>query len=561
MYLDKRTTQSIIDQGKARGLKGEDVLNGLIERGYEPEGIDVGTARVAIAQSKEQKSANPLEEAMGDVKDVGRDINNAAQTRGAKLNEIDAAEKSGQQGPLRSLFQKFGQGAGFAGDVIGSAFKGAAKALLPENAERAAGDQFTKVVETIGGSELAQEGMALYQELQQRDPAAARDLESALNIAFLAADVATAGLASRTAAALGKGAVKAAGEAVASTGRVAGRAGALPGFAASEIQGTLTGTSGETIRQAFAAARAGGDELKAFTENLRKNVTPEQLVNKMREATDIIQAQKSQRFGQMLETIGDETVNASDILPSVVEDLKKVGVIVDDKGQLDFSGSKFRTVPAAQSKLQAMYDEVAGLGSSQTIRNIDTSRQALKALLLSGDDASANTANMVITGAIDRVRGAGKQVKGYGEALEQFAEDAEFLDEVMRSLGSGDKATIDTAYRKLATALKTNNEQRKALLEELDQATGGYILSSVAGQQLSEELPRGLFRQIAAGIAGAGIATGSVGTGIVPALLFASPRAAGEVLRALGIGARKVDEMLKALTGVKAQLNLTDDAI
>src|SRR3990167_11053488 len=91
---------------------------------------------------------------------------------------------------------------------------------------------------------------------------------------------------------------------------------------------------------------------------------------------------------------------------------------------------------------------------------------------------------------------------------------------------------------------------------ELDEATGGYILSQVAGQQLSEELPRGLFRQIAAVMAGASVVTGGVSAGLLPALVFASPRVTGEVLRALGIAANKIDALLGAFSKVRREIQI-----
>lgn len=349
--------------------------------------------------------------------------------------------------------------------------------------------------------------------------------------------------------------MKAAGATAPAIGAVASKSAQLPARGISEIQGALTGTSGETIRQAFNAARSGGKELDEFTAALRGKTTPEQLVERLRDGTKKIEAEKSARYGEALSVIGDKTVNTSNIAAEVAQDLGRIGVKVKGK-TLDFSESKFRTVPQAQTKLQAMYDEVTRLGEQQTVKQIDTSRQALKALELAGDDASANTANLAINGAVARVRNAGKTVDGYGEMLTQYGDDSEFLNEITRALSSGDKATIDTTYRKLATTLKTNNEQRRNLLMELDEATGGYILSAVAGQQLSEELPRGLFRQIAAGMAGVSVATGGLSAGLLPALVFASPRVTGEVLRALGIATNKIDTLLKAFGKVQKELKV-----
>lgn len=550
MKLSQAETQQIIDDAKKRGISGEATISGLIQRGYEPEGIDIPKAKALITVKKEKTSKNPFEEALGDVKDVGRDIGVAADKGVAKMQEIETAEKEKKQGMFSSLFQKFGAGAKFASDTAGAVFKGAAKVALPEKTEVDVGKKFEEGIQWIGDQGIVQEGAALYKDLAAKDPAAARNLEAALNTILLGVDVATAGASGRVA----KVATDAAGEAAVVAARAGGTAAKIPAFAASEVSGALTGTSGETIRQAFNAARAGGKELQEFTDALRKKTTPEQLVGRLRESTDTLSAEKTAKFGEMLDTIGDTAVATDEVLPGVLDDFAKVGVKVGEDGQLDFSGSKFRTVPQAQAKLQKAYDEVAALGAEQTVRGVDTSRQALGALLLAGDDASARTANFVITNAINKVRAAGTKVDGYQKALTEFGDDAEFLNEISRALSSGDQATVDTAYRKLATALKTNNEQRRNLLEQLDDMTDGYILSAVAGQQLSEELPRGIFRQIAAGMVGSGVITGGVSTSILPALVFASPRVTGEVLRAAGVAAGKIDDLVGAFKKAREEI-------
>lgn len=348
----------------------------------------------------------------------------------------------------------------------------------------------------------------------------------------------------------------AAGAPVAVAAKAAGKAGKMAGFGVSEVQGALTGTSGETVRQAFSAAKNGGKELEEFTANLRKAETPEKLVGELRDGITRVETTRSGNFSKAIESVGKETVDTSKVVPQVKDILGKIGVQVDEKGSLDFSTSKFRTVPEAQKKLQNMYNEVSRLGDSHTIQDVDTSRQALRALLLTGDDASANTANLAINTAINSVKAAGATNKVYSKALQSFSQDSEFLDELTRSLSSTDRATIDNTYRKLVTVLKTNNEQRMSLLKDLDEATGGYLLSSVAGQQLSEELPRGLFRQIAAGIAGSGVVFGTVSPAIISALVFASPRVTGEVVRALGITARKADELIAAFDKVRGMLKI-----
>ena len=338
-----------------------------------------------------------------------------------------------------------------------------------------------------------------------------------------------------------------AGAAARVTGRVLGRGG-------SEVSGALTGTSAETLEQAFVAARKGGSELDLFTNSLRGKTTPEQLVQVTRENVARINSQRQSLFRQTIDELGDSFVMTAPAKSAMRESLEEAGIKVGDNGILDFSSSKLRLVPQAQTKIQTAFTEIDNLPAQSTLLEVDTTRQAIKALSLTGDDPSANLGNKLIDDAVRGVRLAGEDVPGYGQMLDEFGETSQFLDELQRGLATGDRKTIDQTYRRMATALKTNNEQRMALIRELDEATDGAILSQISGQQLSEVLPRGIFRQIAAGLTGTTIITGTASPAILPGLLFASPRVVGEFVRSLGIGARKAELILEAVNEARGLL-------
>lgn len=319
-----------------------------------------------------------------------------------------------------------------------------------------------------------------------------------------------------------------------------------------ETQGALTGTSAETIEQAFMASRRGGDELEKFTQALRGELTPEQLVTNVNESINKISTARQKLFRETLAELSESRVPTDISKRQFIQDLQNIGIKVGDGGLLDFSSSKLRTVPAAQSKLQQAWKEVSNLPETATIGEIDTTRQAIRGIkAIAGDDPSANLGNMLIEDATRSVRLAGEQVEGYGKMLDNFSDTSNFLTELQKGLSAGDQKTIDQTYRRIATSLKTNNEQRMILVQQLDAATDGAILSEISGQQLSEALPRGLFRQIAAGLAGTGIVTGGLSANLLPALVFASPKATGEFVRALGIGTRKTEVMIRAINDAR----------
>lgn len=356
---------------------------------------------------------------------------------------------------------------------------------------------------------------------------------------------------------IGLGALLAAGIPAASPViRAVGRAlSRLATQGAAEVQGTLTGTSAETIEQAFIAARKGGRDLDELTTALRGRTTPEQLVNNARESVSVVDQRRQELFRETIGELGNEIVETAPAKEAFKDTLSRFKVQIDDNGMLDFSNSELRTVEQAQSKLQKAWQEISDMPDTMPLSAVDTTRQAIRAIKeIAGDDPSANKANALIDDAARAVRQVGEQVEGYGQLLDNFEDTSEFLEQLTRGLSTGDKKTIDQAYRRLATTLRTNNEQRAALLEDLDKATDGALLSTVAGQQLSETLPRGIFRQIAAGIAGTGFITGGLSASFLPALVFASPRVTGEVIRALGISARKAETLVDAINEARGVL-------
>ena len=332
------------------------------------------------------------------------------------------------------------------------------------------------------------------------------------------------------------------------TARIAGRG-------ASEITGKLTGTSSETVEQAFIASRAGGQQLDELTASLRGQTTPEELVNSMRESVAIVSQNRSQLFSETLSELSNEVVTTNVARDSFKETLEGVGITINDNNTLNFANNKLRNVTEAQKKITQAWEEISSMPDQLAIKDLDVTRQAVKAIKeIAGDDPSANLANMLIEDATRSVRKAGEQVEGYGTMLDNFGESSEFLTELQKSISSGDNVSIDQAYRRIATTLKTNNEQRMALVRELDEATDGALLSKITGQQLSEALPRGLVGTYLAPVLAGGVIAGGVTPAIIPGLLLASPRAVGEFSRALGIGAAKADAFIDAIAEARGFL-------
>lgn len=525
--------------------------------GIEKTGLPVTKQAVGL---RGKQIFNPMArekrvDILGDIKQFGSDFKQSAERRMSNIGETRQALQSGEIKDPEAIFQTVGQVAGLGADQIGNLFKLGVKAILPQKAEEAT----KQVVENLGEKVIeipeVQSAINWYSNLDENQK---RNVDAVGGIVSLASEFIGAGAGGRVSQTAKRIADK--GMDVATTGvkRVSAPAARTATKIGAEIEGALTGTSAETLETAFDAVRRGGKSSEQFTAALRGELTPEQLAENLKSAIGTVKESRQTAFRESFEAIKDTPIKTPNILSGFEKELADANILVKN-GVLDFSNSKLRTTPQAMNKLQMAYDEVKNANMAATLEQIDTSRQALKGLRLAGDDASANLANKFIDDATRIVRDTGKQVDGYEDMLNKFTVDSEFIEGLERGLSAGDRATIDQTYRRMTTALKTNNEARMNLLKELDEATGGTLLAEIAGQQLSEVMPRGIIRAFGASLVGAGVATGSlaVGATFLPTLVMASPRAVGEFVRVLGLSAQKTKVFMDAIKNARKTLSKT----
>ncbi len=265
-----------------------------------------------IADKKDSQGF--ISETKEDIRQIVTGTAEDLEKRADITSEISQARRTGEQGVIRSLFQRFGQGAGAASDVIGRTVIGAGKVLLPQRTEEAIQSVVQKGVQTVSELPPVQNLLERFEKLKEENPALARDIDSALGIGTLALDIGTAGLGGQAV----KTGVKGAGKTAELAAKGAGKAGAGARRIGFELEGALTGTSQETLEQAFQAARQGGKELETLTENLRGRVTPEELVENVRQSADVIATRRSTDFKNSFEPIANLPVDASDVKPSVI---------------------------------------------------------------------------------------------------------------------------------------------------------------------------------------------------------------------------------------------------
>lgn len=151
MKISREQVNVLIQNGQKSGLTGKQVLDGLIQRGYEPEGINVVEAKKSLPvlspsgeqvpeksaiQKLQERNASSTKELFGDVKDAGNKLMDDSVRRSENVNEIEDRRVSGEVSDPRAALQKAGQYAGAGADAIGTSFKLFANSFLGDKGEK-----------------------------------------------------------------------------------------------------------------------------------------------------------------------------------------------------------------------------------------------------------------------------------------------------------------------------------------------------------------------------------------------------------------------------------------
>ena len=140
-----------------------------------------------------------------------------------------------------------------------------------------------------------------------------------------------------------------------------------------------------------------------------------------------------------------------------------------------------------------------------------------------------------------------KQAPTYAETMKAYADTAEQVREIERSLSQGKKASADAGLRKLQTVLRdnasTNYGQRVNLVNQLEATSpslgGGIpIKPALAGQALSKVTPRGV--QAVGTVGTAGLLSQFSNPLTAAYLAGSSPRLVGEAAYLAGKGGKQV---------------------
>jgi transcription antitermination factor NusG len=334
---------------------------------------------------------------------------------------------------------------------------------------------------------------------------------------------------SRTAAAVDPLAI--AGRTIAATTRGAG------GVVA-PIIGMQTGAGREAISQAFGAGRRGGETAEQFRANITGRADPTEVLDIARANLEEMNRLKQAEYRSgMVDIKRDKTVlDLADIDKSLGNARLKT----------QYQG-KVVNVRAAQEldDVSKILDEWrnADPNTFLTPEGLDALKKRVGDVL-EGIPFEQKTARAAVGEVYNSIKSSIQtQAPTYAKTMKAYSDASEQIREISRTLSIGNKASTDTAMRKLQSLMRdnvqTNYGQRVKLAKEL-QKVGGEFMPGLAGQSLSSLTPRGL-QQITGGGLGALFAL----TGNIPQALavgaMSSPRTMGEISYAAGRTARGLD--------------------
>lgn len=310
-----------------------------------------------------------------------------------------------------------------------------------------------------------------------------------------------------------------------------------------KVLGGTTGVGDEALRQAYLSGKAGGPTAKAFTENMRGASQMDDVLAAAKQNLEVMGAEKQAAY-----RAGMANIKAD----KSVLDLSNIAKSADDAMKMATYKGQVKNESAANA-LQAIKGEIDNWRSLDpaefhTPEGLDALKQKIGGILESipyeqktARAAAGNVYNSIKKEITTQAPEYSKVMKGYSEA-------SQTINEIERALSLGNKASAETSMRKLQSLMRNNVNTsygyRTDLARTLEQAGGHDLMPSLAGQALSEAMPRGL-QKVASGAGGVGLAM----TGNIPAALglgvVSSPRVMGEVFYGAGKASNALSPAVK----------------
>jgi hypothetical protein len=312
------------------------------------------------------------------------------------------------------------------------------------------------------------------------------------------------------------------------------------------------GVGEDAIKQAYKAGKEGGEALDNFTTNLR-NADTQSAVQILNDAQENLQALKQKRRDAYNEGMGKVSADKQR-LP--FDDIDAGLDRIRDRWKTDTGIVRNESVKAVYDDMLNKIDEFKKIGANR-LADFDDIKQSLNSMW-----SKHSNSPEAIAAISEMTKTISNQIKKvspeYAKTMKAYEDASDLLYQIQHSLSLGKKKPAEVSLKKLLSTMRnnvsTNYGQRYSLAEQLQDVGGKNIMSSLAGQELSSVMPKGLRGVTTAGGLGVLGMGGMLSAGAIPTLIASSPRFAGEAALAAGRTARMTRGMLSKLPVSKAQM-------
>ena len=317
----------------------------------------------------------------------------------------------------------------------------------------------------------------------------------------------------------------------------------LAGALTKQGLGFKTGVGTEPITQ---AVQAGRESNPAFIENLRGNVPAINVLEDAKANLAQINADKQQAYRSGMVNIKNDK--------SVLDFTGIDKALKDAEGQAYFKGKVIdETSASVLDKMKAKVTDWKNSDPAEyhTPEAMDKLKQSLWEDFgkLGQEEKEAYSLGKQIYDSVKTE--ISKQAPEYAKVMKEYTDASDLTKEIERSLSLGNKASADTAMRKLQSLMRnnvnTNYGQRLEMAQQLQAAGGKNMMPALAGQAMGDWTPRGIQRATA-GLEGMGAY--AIGGPALAALDVASssPRLVGETAYKYGQIANALNQGKKAVS-------------
>jgi hypothetical protein len=264
--------------------------------------------------------------------------------------------------------------------------------------------------------------------------------------------------------------------------------------------GVSTGAGEESIAQALRAGREGNQD---FLQNIKGEVSAENVLKQAKNALANMRSARSQEYQKGIATTKENQVFLNfkpirEAFDETLGSLKSKGIGGEEASKVGPDTMK------KVNEIKGILNEWQKKPTLHTAGGLDDLKQRLDDVYTEGmtDQAKrilSNTRTAVKKTIVDQDANYAKTMANYEEALG-------LEREIEKALSIGKKSAADTAIRKLQSLTRnnanTNYGYRMELAKALQEKGGQDLMPALAGQALSSYVPRGLAGQ------GAGIGAG-----------------------------------------------------